>query len=452
MSSKTAKYRAPRSRSSSAATSNSSSDSDSDAAMHRGRRTTASSSSDSDDVSAQDSDSDALPASASIRGRKDSDSDSDSSADDDADTSGSDLNDGSDSDAVDHPEIEQRVSAANIRPELSWVEKYRPSEFKQIIGNSDTISTITRLVEVERGECAIPHILMYGRSGTGKTTTALVASKRMYGEAWQYMVLELNASNDRGIDVVRNKIVAFVSTANVLYKADNIKAPRHPYKLVILDEVDLMTDDAQKMMRRLMEESAANARFWLICNLDNKIDPAIQSRCVPFRFQPLDRKCIVTRLRTIATAEHVKINDASLDLLAELSDGDMRRSINILQGLSLKRCSITEQDVYASIGVIDRTAIRTIVSSANPKNSNHMLAYTKLCDLVQTRGYDLKNVMTGLHRYIASKSDIPNAVLCQLLIRLQRLELCLASVECDRVHIATIVGILVDWQRETASA
>jgi replication factor C subunit 3/5 len=333
---------------------------------------------------------------------------------------------------------------------LAWVEKYRPGKWDEIKGNKDTILTIRKLVEGggNNNAVALPHMLFYGPPGSGKTTAINVASKAMYGEAWAHMVLELNASNDRGIEVVRQNIIGFIKTANVLYKACGLAEPKHKYKLVILDEVDSMTSDAQATLRRLMEETSDNARFCLICNYQNKIDPAIQSRCVPFRFQPIDVKSVVIKLSEIAEKEGMKTDSVALGALCELSNGDMRKAINVLQILSLSKKKIAEVDIYRNFGIIDNVQIGKLFASLNMGKGGQSKGYAYLCDLVKTNGMDLKNIVTGIYRYQRTL-EIDDIDRCRLLIDLSKLEICIGSSECDKIHIASMIGILADWKKNT---
>jgi replication factor C subunit 3/5 len=340
-------------------------------------------------------------------------------------------------------------STGKIIPKLTWVEKYRPSKWSQIIGNKQTISTIRKLVEGGGDDSllAVPHMLFSGPPGSGKTTSAIIAMKEMYGDAADHMVLELNASNDRGIDVVRQKIIGFVNTSNYLYKACGIATPKHTYKLVILDEVDWMTNEAQATLRRLMEETSDNARFCLICNYQNKIDPAIQSRCVPFRFQPLDAKSSMIKLSEISEAEGVSIDTGALSALCDLTNGDMRKCINTLQLMSLSKLKIVDVDVYRHFGIIDKYEFRKLIATLNSKSGGQTKAYRHLSDLVATNGMDLKNVMSGIYRH-TKELDMADKHRCRMLVNLARLEICMGSTECDRIHIGTLIGILADWHRE----
>lgn len=176
-----------------------------------------------------------------------------------------------------------------------WVEKYRPSSLDDLIAHQEIISTLNRLINAQK----LPHLLFYGPPGTGKTSMIIAIARRLYGKNYGSMVLELNASDDRGIDVVRNQIKEFAGTKKLFSQG---------VKLIILDEADSMTNDAQFSLRRVIEKYTKNARFCLICNYVSKIIPALQSRCTRFRFAPLDESQVSGRVKHIAELEkYVKI-------------------------------------------------------------------------------------------------------------------------------------------------
>eukprot|EP00878_Enallax_costatus_P026559 GHUV01028505.1.p1 GENE.GHUV01028505.1~~GHUV01028505.1.p1 ORF type:complete len:210 (+),score=54.50 GHUV01028505.1:200-829(+) len=171
-----------------------------------------------------------------------------------------------------------------------WVEKYRPKTLDDVAAHKEIIDTIKKLTNENR----LPHLLLYGPPGTGKTSTILAVARQIYGGAMQNMTLELNASDDRGIDVVREQIQDFASTRSVF---------SNKFKLVILDECDAMTRDAQFALRRVIEKYTRNTRFCLICNYVSKIIPALQSRCTRFRFPPLDEAHVRERLQHVVQQE-----------------------------------------------------------------------------------------------------------------------------------------------------
>ncbi|KAJ1538787.1 Replication factor C (RF-C) subunit, partial [Nowakowskiella sp. JEL0078] len=201
---------------------------------------------------------------------------------------------------------------------LPWVEKYRPSTLDDLISHTDIISTITKFID----ENKLPHLLFYGPPGTGKTSTVLACARRLYGNRLNSFVLEMNASDDRGIDAVREQIKNFASTKTVFSSG---------FKLIILDEADAMTQVAQAALRRIIEKYTRNVRFCIICNYVSKIIPAIQSRCTRFRFGPLKEEQIRPRLQYVIESEGVNITKEGVNALLKLSMGDMRKSLNILQ-------------------------------------------------------------------------------------------------------------------------
>lgn len=173
---------------------------------------------------------------------------------------------------------------------LPWVEKYRPSSLDELIAHEEIIMILNKLIESNK----LPHLLFHGPPGTGKTSTIIACAKKMYGANYSSMTLELNASDDRGIDVVREQIKEFAGTKKLFSSG---------VKLIILDEADAMTNDAQSALRRVIEKYTSNTRFCMICNYVNKIMPALQSRCTRFRFAPLRPEQITTRLQEIVSAE-----------------------------------------------------------------------------------------------------------------------------------------------------
>eukprot|EP01120_Amphizonella_sp_Union-15-10_P015230 TRINITY_DN7782_c0_g1_i2.p1 TRINITY_DN7782_c0_g1~~TRINITY_DN7782_c0_g1_i2.p1 ORF type:complete len:281 (-),score=47.33 TRINITY_DN7782_c0_g1_i2:5-847(-) len=220
---------------------------------------------------------------------------------------------------------------------LPWVEKYRPTNLGDLISQEDLIETLSRFIEQNK----LPHLLFYGPPGTGKTSTILSVARKILGSSFRSMILELNASDVRGIDDVRETIKDFASTKKIFSQG---------VKIVVLDEADHMTNDAQAALRRIIERYTKSTRFCLICNHINRITPAIQSRCMRFRFAPLKDDQVRLRLSEIAKQEGVKITADGLEALIKLGTGDMRRSINILQSTSMAYDIVNEMNVYLCTG------------------------------------------------------------------------------------------------------
>lgn len=207
---------------------------------------------------------------------------------------------------------------------LPWSEKYRPESTADIISHEKIIDVITKYIESN----TLPHLLFYGPAGTGKTSTILAIARKYYYEDFENMVMILNASQERGIETVRNRIKQFVTTFGMPKNPKTL-----PFKLIILDEIDAMTDDAQAILRKVIEKHVSNVRFCFICNYLKKINPAIQSRCIIFRFKPVSREYLIGFVTTVCENENIQITSNALDLVIRRAGGDMRKLLNVLQSV-----------------------------------------------------------------------------------------------------------------------
>ena len=201
---------------------------------------------------------------------------------------------------------------------LPWVEKYRPRKLSEITGQDTIINSLKKMFE----GCSFPHLLFYGGSGSGKTSTILSILNDYFGKKKKLMVMRLDASDDRGINSVREEIKGFAEKKNYFMKG---------IKVIILDEADSMTFDAQFALRRIIEKYSSSTRFCLICNYDNKIIPAIKSRCAEFKFNPISNENMFNQLELIANKEKLKYDNESLNIITNISKGDMRKAINLMQ-------------------------------------------------------------------------------------------------------------------------
>lgn len=242
-----------------------------------------------------------------------------------------------------------------------WVDKYRPKNFNEIIGQDFFVKRIKSFLDSK----SLPHLLFAGSPGTGKTTTALVVARELYGEnGVRGNFLELNASDDRGIDIIRTHIKEFAKLKSL---ADI------PYKIICLDEADSLTKEAQQALRRTMERYSGSCRFILACNEISKLIDPIQSRCVIFKFKPLSESALRELLQKVAKLESLKINKETEDLLVLISKGDTRKLLNTMQATA----SISKE---FSVDIINE-----ILDYVNPKDVKEMIDFAISGDFFKAR-------------------------------------------------------------------
>jgi len=231
-----------------------------------------------------------------------------------------------------------------------WTEKYRPDTLDEIVGQEKIVERLSAFEQ----QGTIPHLMFAGPAGTGKTTSAVALAKDLYGDQWKQNFMETNASDERGIDVVRDKIKNFARTKPV--NAD--------YKIIFLDEADALTTDAQQALRRTMEQFSDNARFILSCNYSSKIIDPIQSRCAVFRFNRLENEQVEEYITRIAEGEGFKISREAIDAVLRVSDGDLRRVTNVLQTATMAKDKIEEEDIYGAAASLKPDEINEILEKS----------------------------------------------------------------------------------------
>ncbi|KAK9052600.1 hypothetical protein SSX86_029230 [Deinandra increscens subsp. villosa] len=308
-----------------------------------------------------------------------------------------------------------------------WVEKFRPQSLADVAAHRDIIDTIDRLTS----ENKMPHLLLYGPPGTGKTSTILAVARKLFGSQMHNMVLELNASDERGIDVVRQQIQDFASTQSFSFGA------KAPVKLVLLDEADAMTKDAQFALRRVIERYTKSTRFALICNNVNKIIPALQSRCTRFRFAPLDAVNVTERLKHVINAEGLDVTEDGLTALVRLSNGDMRKALNILQSTHMASQQITEEAVYLCTGNPLPKDIEQI--SYWLLNEPFSYSYQKISDMKSTKGLALVDIVKEVTMFVF-RIKMPSDVRVHLINDLADIEYRLSFGCNDKLQLGSVIS------------
>ncbi|KAJ3492118.1 hypothetical protein NLI96_g251 [Meripilus lineatus] len=303
------------------------------------------------------------------------------------------------------------VEEPSLQP---WVEKYRPKTIDDVASQEHTVAVLRRTLTSTN----LPHMLFYGPPGTGKTSTILALARQLFGpDNFRSRVLELNASDERGISIVRDKIKNFArQTPRAQTKASDGKTyPCPPYKIIILDEADSMTQDAQAALRRIMETYARITRFCLVCNYVTRIIDPLASRCSKFRFKPLDSESTASRLAHVAQEENVPVSDQVISALISTSQGDLRRSITYLQSASRLSHStdppvpITPADIQEIAGVVPDPVINSFATSLGVEVADDSMdvdggVKAKNFDEVRKKvkglmreGYSATQILTQLH-------------------------------------------------------
>ncbi|KAL7585723.1 replication factor C subunit 2 [Lactuca sativa] len=303
-----------------------------------------------------------------------------------------------------------------------WVEKYRPRRVKDVAHQDEVVRVLTNTLETTN----CPHMLFYGPPGTGKTTTALAIAHQLYGpELYKSRVLELNASDERGINVVRTKIKNFAAVAVGSGHQGGYGYPCPPFKIIILDEADSMTEDAQNALRRTMETYSKVTRFFFICNYISRIIEPLASRCAKFRFKPLSEEIMSTRVLHICNEEGLNLDSEALSTLSSISQGDLRRAITFLQGAArLFGSSISSKDLISVSGVVPQEVVGDLLASCK---SGSFDSANKQVNNVIAEGYPVSQILSQLFDLVVESDDVSDEQKARICRKLGESDKCLVD-------------------------
>jgi len=287
-----------------------------------------------------------------------------------------------------------------------WTEKYRPQDFSEIKGQKEIVQRVKAFVSQKN----MPHQMYAGPAGVGKSTLAIVVAKKLFGPEWRQNFLELNASDERGIDIVRVKVKDFARTKAI---------GDVPFKIIFLDECDALTREAQQALRRTMENYTSTCRFILSCNYSSKIIDPIQSRCAVFRFKPIDQKDLHLIIDRIAKEEHLKVTEKAKVALIGVSEGDCRRLENIMQSCAAISKNITEQLIYDLASVAQPKEVKEVLNLAI--ENKFIEARNKLLDTMLNHGLSGLDIIKQIQKTILDL-DIENRAKMNLIEKCGEIE------------------------------
>jgi replication factor C subunit 2/4 len=309
----------------------------------------------------------------------------------------------------DTPYQDKEKKFINIKPRkipksLPWVDKYRPKKINDIIHQDEVIRMLKKTLKTGN----LPHLLFYGPSGTGKTSTILAICRELFGPVrFKDRVIELNASDERGINIVRKKIIQF---AKMAISNTDPKYPSPPYKIIILDEADAMTTEAQSALRKTMEDNSNITRFCFICNYINQIISPISSRCAKFRFRPLSEESMKKKLIYISKKEKIDVSPNIFDKLIDISHGDMRKSIMMLQNLKYiykYKKKIDYKDIYEIGNYIPEDYLKDIWNNILlNKKITLMEGILDISNDIRNNGYPINNLLIQLSELLIKEKKL----------------------------------------------
>ncbi|KAL0482485.1 replication factor C subunit 2/4 [Acrasis kona] len=309
-----------------------------------------------------------------------------------------------------------------------WVEKYRPNTIDQVVYQDEVVQALKKALESSN----LPHLLFYGPPGTGKTSTILAIAKQLFGpELYRSRVLELNASDERGIEVIRTKVKTFAqASVGMQSVANKAGYPCPPFKLIVLDEADSMTKDAQAALRRTMETYSKVTRFCIVCNYVSRIIEPLVSRCAKFRFKALEPTLLRKRLSEVAEKEQVKVTNDALDRIVDVSEGDMRRALTVLQSATRTfGKEIKPNHVDETAAVVPDQEIEDLLNACiDVSDKKDMFkAMQKQCAQIVRRGHSAVQVVSQLNNHIISSKNLTNVQKARIALEFGNVDKCLTD-------------------------
>ena len=314
---------------------------------------------------------------------------------------------------------------------LPWVEKYRPDKLSEVVGQEEITKRLTSYVDKKN----LPNMLFSGPAGVGKTSAAVALAKELFGQSFEQNFLELNASDDRGIDVVRNTIKEFART--LAFNAS--------FKIIFLDESDALTPDAQQALRRTMEKYTKTTRFILSCNYSSKLIEPIQSRCVVFRFRPLSNEKVKSKLETITSNEKIDIDEKAIDAIIYVSQGDLRKAINVLQASASLGEKVTDETVYNVSSRARPDEIKGVLTEA--LNGNFLEARKKLDALFFEHGMSGEDILIQLYRELLSFEGLPDKDKIDLITAMGETDFHIVEGANERIQLEALLAKFLKYKK-----
>lgn len=305
-----------------------------------------------------------------------------------------------------------------------WIEKYRPYKLSQVVGQDEIVNRLKAYVKT----ASVPHLLFAGPAGTGKTTCAIALAKELFSDVWRENFSEMNASDERGIQVVRTKIKDFARTAPL----GNV-----PFKLIFLDEADALTPDAQAALRRTMERFTKTCRFILSANYSSKIIEPIQSRCAVFRFRPIRGEDTKRYLKYIAEQEKLKLTEDGLEAIVYIAGGDMRKAISVLQVAASISKKIDENSIYKIGSTAKPEEVRALLELA--LKGDFLRARDALDELLIEYGLSGEDIIKQIHRTIFDL-NIPDKTKVELIDRAGEIEFRIVEGANERIQLEALLA------------